>query len=141
MALTWQILLICLMLYHNVIVTGCVCKNLNFLNIYFIDTINYEGSFQCFQSKWSSFDSKLRHIETELSQHHAIVGEIKSVVDQIVEQSQDTHQRVGYQRERDPKAVGDEPPRMSFVKWNDSSCAMQKKTVPKTDIQVILQCF
>lgn len=94
-------------------------------------------------SKWSSFESKLRHIENELNQHHAVVGEIKSAVDQIVVQSQEYHppqERPKVTRKipnvRDFNIVGDEPPRM-HPKLNLSSCPILTHDVPKTDIQML----
>ncbi|KAG6458879.1 hypothetical protein O3G_MSEX011102 [Manduca sexta] len=95
------------------------------------------------ESKWSSFESKLRHIENELNQHHAVVGEIKSAMNQIVEQSQDYHppqkRPKEYPKEtklREFKAVGDEPPRM-HIKLNTSTCPVQKHVAPKTDVQML----
>ncbi|XP_047033618.1 alpha-mannosidase 2 isoform X2 [Helicoverpa zea] len=96
-------------------------------------------------TKWSSFESKLRHIENELNQHHVVVGEIKSAVDQMVEQSQEYHppqkrpKEIVYrepQKAKEVKAVGDEPPKMR-VPFNESSCPIQKLSVPKTDIQML----
>ncbi|PZC73618.1 hypothetical protein B5X24_HaOG209035 [Helicoverpa armigera] len=96
-------------------------------------------------TKWSSFESKLRHIENELNQHHVVVGEIKSAVDQMVEQSQEYHppqkrpKEIVYrepQKVKEVKAVGDEPPKMR-VPFNESSCPIQKSSVPKTDIQML----
>lgn len=96
------------------------------------------------QTKWSSFESKLRHIENELNQHHAVVGEIKSAMDQIVEQSQEYHPPQKRPREeytqpriKEVKAVGDEPPKMR-IPFNQSTCPIQKQSVPKTDIQVCI---
>ncbi|KAL0819795.1 hypothetical protein ABMA28_007833 [Loxostege sticticalis] len=99
--------------------------------------------------KWSSFESKLRHIEKELNQHHAVVGEIKSAVDQMVVQSEfqqkqpkrpleEHHEQ---EREKEPKirefkAVGDEPPRM-HTKFNASICPILMQSVPKTDVQML----
>lgn len=93
--------------------------------------------------KWSSFESKLRHIENELNQHHAVVGEIKSAVDQIVVQSEyhpPQKRQKEETREREPKirefkAVGDEPPRMNF-KFNASSCPIKIQSTPRADVQV-----
>lgn len=139
------------------------CKFLNFLlktlrKIFFLE---FDGNFSLFlinqfiftlfkfQIKWSSFESKLRHIEKELNQHHAVVGEIKSAVDQMVVQSEfqqkqpkrpleEHHEQ---EREKEPKirefkAVGDEPPRM-HTKFNASICPILTQSVPKTDVQVI----
>ncbi|CAH2045689.1 unnamed protein product, partial [Iphiclides podalirius] len=93
-------------------------------------------------NKWTSFESKLRHLEKELDQHHAVVGEIKTAVDQIVEQSHEIH--VQQKRPKMPKkenkirefkVVGDEPPRM-HIKLNSSSCPINQFT-SKTDIQML----
>lgn len=96
-----------------------------------------------FQNKWVSFESKLRHIENELNQHNMVVGEIKSAVNQIVEKKIDyqppQNRPKDLQKEtklREFKVVGDEPPRM-HIKFNESSCPIQKQVVPKTDVQVI----
>ncbi|CAK1583462.1 unnamed protein product [Parnassius mnemosyne] len=93
-------------------------------------------------SKWTSFESKLRHLEKELDQHHAVVGEIKSAVDQIVEQSQEIHvppKRLKIPRKeakiREFRVVGDEPPRM-HIKFNHTSCPINQIT-SKTDIQML----
>ncbi|CAH0594124.1 unnamed protein product [Chrysodeixis includens] len=94
-------------------------------------------------TKWSSFESKLRHIENELNQHHAVVGEIKSAMDQIVEQSQEYHPPQKRPKEdyvqprvKEVKVVGDEPPKMR-IPFNQSTCPIQKQAVPKTDIQML----
>ncbi|CAK1552286.1 unnamed protein product [Leptosia nina] len=94
-------------------------------------------------SKWSSFESKLRHIENELSEHHAVVGEIKTAMDQIVDQSSDNHYvkkpRIMKKQSklREFKVVGDEPPRMPFkTKMNMSYCPINQQT-SKTDIQML----
>lgn len=95
------------------------------------------------ENKWSAFESKLRHIENELDQHHAVVGEIKSAMSQIIEQSNEYHppQKRPRQMEknkkiREFKVVGDEPPRM-HIKLNESTCPIQKYSVPKTDVQML----
>ncbi|CAH0728275.1 unnamed protein product, partial [Brenthis ino] len=93
-------------------------------------------------SKWSSFESKLRNIENELNQHHAVVGEIKSAMNQIVEQSEEYHppQKRPKSTFKDPKirefkVVGDEPPRM-HKKINMSYCPIWQKS-SKTDVQML----
>ncbi|KAJ0173745.1 hypothetical protein K1T71_010894 [Dendrolimus kikuchii] len=95
------------------------------------------------ESKWSSFESKLRHIENELNQHHAVVGEIKSAVDQIVEQSQEYHppQKRPKDIPRVPKVreyniVGDEPPRM-HPRLNVTTCPIQQHVTLKSDVQML----
>nr|XP_026489734.1 alpha-mannosidase 2 [Vanessa tameamea] len=93
-------------------------------------------------NKWSSFESKLRNIENELNQHHAVVGEIKSAMDQIVEQSQEFHPPQIRPKPapkqikiREFKVVGDEPPRM-HRKINMSYCPIFQ-TSSKTDVQML----
>ncbi|XP_050551636.1 alpha-mannosidase 2 isoform X1 [Spodoptera frugiperda] len=101
-----------------------------------------------FQTKWSSFENKLRHIENELYQHHAVVGEIKSAVDQIVE-SQEYHPPQKRPKEvvikeppreakevKEYKAVGDEPPKMR-IPFNISACPATKRSSAKVDIQML----
>lgn len=62
----------------------------------------------------------------------------------MVEQSQEYHPPQKRPKElpegnkiREFKVVGDEPPRM-HIKFNESTCPIQKYDVPKTDIQVSL---
>ncbi|XP_013192183.2 alpha-mannosidase 2 [Amyelois transitella] len=101
-------------------------------------------------SKWSSLESKLRHLEHELSQHNAVVEEIKQSVDQIVDQSPQELQ-VPHNKPLEPvnkvakedksnirefKLVGEEPPQMRFT-IDESSCAMRKHSIPKTDVQML----
>ncbi|XP_072930034.1 alpha-mannosidase 2 [Epargyreus clarus] len=93
-------------------------------------------------NKWSSFESKLRHIENELNQHHVMVGEIKDTMDQIAEQSQEYHppqkrpkKLFKEGKQKDYKVVGDEPPRM-HIKFNMSTCPIQQ-TKSKTDVQML----
>lgn len=73
-----------------------------------------------------------------------MVGEIKSAVDQIVEQSQEYHPPQKRPKDvvhneppkvKEFKAVGDEPPKIR-VPFNESTCPIQKQSIPKTDIQV-----
>lgn len=69
-----------------------------------------------------------------------MVGEIKSAVDEMVEQSQEFHPPQKRPKDLEPKlrefkVVGDEPPRMK-VKFNETACPIQKTSVPKTDVQV-----
>ncbi|XP_032521675.1 alpha-mannosidase 2 isoform X2 [Danaus plexippus] len=79
-------------------------------------------------------------IEKELDQHHAVVGEIKNAMDQIVEQSQEFYPPQKRPKERKEskirefKVVGDEPPRM-HKKINMSCPAIQ--TSAKSDIQML----
>ncbi|XP_047525382.1 alpha-mannosidase 2 [Pieris napi] len=94
-------------------------------------------------SKWSSFESKLRHIEKELNEHHAVVGEIKTAMDQIVDQTNEVNPmkkpKIAKKQSkiRDFKVVGDEPPRMKIKnKVNMSYCPMNQQT-SKTDIQML----
>ncbi|XP_073950611.1 alpha-mannosidase 2 [Choristoneura fumiferana] len=97
-------------------------------------------------SKWSAFETKLRHIEDELNQHHAVVGEIKSAMDQIEEQSfrhpfqpKLRKKDVGRSKEaktREYKVVGDEPPQMR-PKFDTSVCPIQMQNTPKTDVQML----
>ncbi|CAG9789046.1 unnamed protein product [Diatraea saccharalis] len=102
--------------------------------------------------KWSNFESKLRHIEEELNQHHAVVDEIKSAVDQMMVQPEyhppqvrpkkahlkiESHDSKHWEPKiREFKAVGDEPPRMR-VKFNTSTCPLHLQNTPKTDIQML----
>ncbi|KAM3962504.1 alpha-mannosidase 2 [Aphomia sociella] len=96
------------------------------------------------ESKWSTLESKLRHLENELSQHNAVVGEIKMVVNQIAEQSEEYHPPQKRPKEekklsskfREFKDVGANPVR-SHRMFNESSCPIQKQTVPKTDVQML----
>ncbi|CAH1637634.1 unnamed protein product [Spodoptera littoralis] len=103
-------------------------------------------AMQDLDTKWSSFENKLRHIENELYQHHAVVGEIKSAVDQIVE-SQEYHPPQKRPKEvvikeppremkkiKEYKAVGDEPPKMR-IPFNISACPATKRSSAKVDIQ------
>ncbi|KAF9823886.1 hypothetical protein SFRURICE_013423 [Spodoptera frugiperda] len=103
---------------------------------------------QDLDTKWSSFENKLRHIENELYQHHAVVGEIKSAVDQIVE-SQEYHPPQKRPKEvvikepprevkevKEYKAVGDEPPKMR-IPFNISACPATKRSSAKVDIQML----
>ncbi|XP_013170889.1 PREDICTED: alpha-mannosidase 2 [Papilio xuthus] len=93
-------------------------------------------------NKWTSFESKLLHLEKELNEHHAVVGEIKTAVEQIVEKSHEVY--VQPKRLRTPKrenkirefkVVGDEPPKMR-IKLNASTCPINQAT-SKTDIQML----
>ncbi|KAL4705749.1 hypothetical protein ACJJTC_018348 [Scirpophaga incertulas] len=92
--------------------------------------------------KWSHFESKLRRIEEELNQHHEVVGEIKSAVNQIIDNHEyhpPQHRPRSKQNEvksREFKVVGDEPPRM-HIKLNTSTCPVQMQVAPKTDIQML----
>ncbi|XP_045453020.1 alpha-mannosidase 2 [Melitaea cinxia] len=92
-------------------------------------------------NKWSSFESKLRNIENELNQHHAVVGEIKNAMNQIVEKSHEYHppkKRLPVHKEtkiREFKVVGDEPPRMQR-KINMSYCPVPQ-TSAKADVQML----
>jgi hypothetical protein len=71
-----------------------------------------------------------------------VVGEIKSAVNQIVEQSEyyPPQKRPKFNQQetkiREFKAVGDEPPKM-LSKFNESMCPLQMQNAPKTDVQVI----
>lgn len=110
-------------------------------------------------SKWTMFESKLRHIEDELNQHHAVVGEIKSAIDQIGEHPElghhvapqenvlqvPKHSRNELQvpkhsgkdgREKEFKAVVAEPPKLR-PKLNESACPIQMHVTPKTDVQML----
>ena len=62
-------------------------------------------------------------------------------MDQIAEHTQKSQKRHKYDQivNKDIKVVGDEPPMMPIVKFNDSFCPIQKKQVPETDIQVRLR--
>ncbi|VVC94818.1 unnamed protein product [Leptidea sinapis] len=106
-------------------------------------------------NKWSSLESKLRHIENELNEHHAVVGEIKTAMDQI-EQSAEIHSvkkptnSLKQQKAKEFKVVGDEPPKMIFkvqqnneppkmifkVQQNMSECPIYQ-TSSKTDVQML----
>lgn len=81
-----------------------------------------------------------------MNQHHAVVGEIKSAMDQIEEQSLDRYpprpklkkKDAGRSKEaktREYKVVGDEPPQMR-PKFDASVCPIQMQNTPKTDVQV-----
>lgn len=73
-----------------------------------------------------------------------MVGEIKTVVDQIVDKSQEYRPpqkrpktvNKDSEKYREYKVVGDTPPKMPDVKLNMSYCPMQMDVAPKTDIQV-----
>ncbi|XP_045502615.1 alpha-mannosidase 2 [Colias croceus] len=94
-------------------------------------------------SKWSSFESKLRHIENELNEHHAVVGEIKTAMDQIVDRSAEnppmkkpkTQKKLAKIREF--KVVGDEPPRMHLKNKVDMSYCPIYQQSSKTDVQML----
>lgn len=96
-------------------------------------------------NKWSLFDSKLRHIETELNQHHAIVGEIKSAVNKFVENYESNKMPQKQSKENvkiKPKSVENVENNeidIDFlkVKWDESSCPIEKDSVPETDIQML----
>lgn len=70
------------------------------------------------------------------------MDEIISAVDEMAEEkAQDYHppqkRPKGHVKEktREFKVVGDEPPRMQ-LKLNESTCPIEMKSVPKTDVQV-----
>ncbi|XP_052756455.1 alpha-mannosidase 2 [Galleria mellonella] len=93
------------------------------------------------ESKWSVFESKLRHIENELTQHDVVVGEIKQVVDQIAEHSQGHHPPQRRPKDekksnklREFKALDDSHIGL-HVKFNESSCPIQ--SVPKAEVQML----
>ncbi|KAJ2953191.1 hypothetical protein O0L34_g768 [Tuta absoluta] len=100
--------------------------------------------------KWSLFESKLNQLENELSQHHAVVGEIKDAVSKISYNPPQPLRREQKSFEEE-NAVIKEPPRQVVKEVHSGErkkpgklpkprmlqCPIKKEDLPKTDVQML----
>lgn len=83
------------------------------------------------------FENKLKHLESEVSEYHAVVGELKSAVRDLLPKKEG-HPNNPFKLSKNDILKGQDPKKSGeFGDDDQMKCSIQMDTVPYSHIQVI----
>lgn len=84
------------------------------------------------------FENKLKHLESEVSEYHAVVGELKSAVRELLPKKEG-HPNNPFKTSKNDILKGLQDPKKSaeFAEDDQMKCSLQMDSVPHSNIQVI----
>ncbi|XP_077300371.1 alpha-mannosidase 2 [Arctopsyche grandis] len=88
-------------------------------------------------NKWLHFEDKLKHLESEVSEYHAVVGELKSAVQELLPKKEG-HPNSPFKPSKHQSRKSQEPKETNnVVDFSEVKCSLQMDSIPNSHIQML----